>query len=151
MVLVNSNWLIHSGFCFRKTNLYAEQYHSVLSGLHLLLLMCIFLCQDISFLCFLLLHWCWFSYCLDWIACTFYSAIGAVYLIYHLVLQESIIWSNFNLQNGGGELLQAGLGLFLLQVVCLFPGQTHVHTNKCPILDYPSWFKGKRSRQSTCY
>lgn len=44
--------------------------------------------------------------------------IGAVYLIYHLIFQQSINWSDFNLQNDGGELLQAGLGLFLLQAFC---------------------------------
>ncbi|XP_075880098.1 chitin synthase 1 [Nelusetta ayraudi] len=44
--------------------------------------------------------------------------IGAVYLIYHLIFQKSINWSDFNLQNDGGELLQVGLGLFLLQAFC---------------------------------
>lgn len=45
-----------------------------------------------------------------------YSVLGAVYLIYHLIFQRSIVWSDFNLQHGGGDLLQVGLGLFLLQV-----------------------------------
>lgn len=45
-----------------------------------------------------------------------YSVLGAVYLIYHLIFQQSIEWSDFNLQHDGGELLQVGLGLFLLQV-----------------------------------
>lgn len=56
----------------------------------------------------------WFSR--FFIGCIFYSVLGAVYLIYHLIFQKSINWSDFNLQNDGGELLQVGLGLFLLQV-----------------------------------
>lgn len=44
------------------------------------------------------------------------SLLGVVYLIYHVFVQKSIIWSDFNLQKEGGEILQAGLGLFLLQV-----------------------------------
>lgn len=50
------------------------------------------------------------------IGCALYPVVGAVYLIYHLIFKKSIVWSDFNLQNDGGELLQAGLGLFLLQV-----------------------------------
>ncbi|XP_054473009.1 chitin synthase 1 [Anoplopoma fimbria] len=44
--------------------------------------------------------------------------IGAVYLIYHVLIEKSITWSDFNLQNDGGELLQIGLGLFFLQAFC---------------------------------
>lgn len=65
------------------------------------------------FFCFGFLFW--FSR-LFFIGCILYSVLGAVYLIYHLIFQQSINWSDFNLQNDGGELLQAGLGLFLLQV-----------------------------------
>lgn len=47
---------------------------------------------------------------------TLESFLGVVYLIYHVLVQKSIIWSDFNLQGEGGEILQAGLGLFTLQV-----------------------------------
>ncbi|KAF3686333.1 Hyaluronan synthase 3 [Channa argus] len=42
--------------------------------------------------------------------------IGAVYLLYHVLIQKSIIWSDFNLNNDEWELLQTGLVLFFLQV-----------------------------------
>ncbi|TDH17171.1 hypothetical protein EPR50_G00005670 [Perca flavescens] len=44
--------------------------------------------------------------------------IGAVYLIYHVLIEESITWSDFNLQNNDWELLQIGLVLFFLQAFC---------------------------------
>lgn len=56
------------------------------------------------------------SHYLFFICSMLYSITGAVYLIYHLLFQKSIVWSDFNLQNDGGQLLQTGLGLFLLQV-----------------------------------
>uniref|UniRef100_A0A8C2WR57 chitin synthase n=1 Tax=Cyclopterus lumpus TaxID=8103 RepID=A0A8C2WR57_CYCLU len=44
--------------------------------------------------------------------------IGAVYLFYHVLIEKSIIWSDFNLQNKDWELLQIGLVLFFLQAFC---------------------------------
>ncbi|KAK2920302.1 chitin synthase 1 [Channa argus] len=44
--------------------------------------------------------------------------IGAVYLLYHVLIQKSIIWSDFNLNNDEWELLQTGLVLFFLQAFC---------------------------------
>uniref|UniRef100_UPI003AACB695 chitin synthase 1 n=1 Tax=Centroberyx gerrardi TaxID=166262 RepID=UPI003AACB695 len=44
--------------------------------------------------------------------------IGAVYLIYYVLIQDSIVWSDFNLQNDDWELLQIGLVLFFLQAFC---------------------------------
>ncbi|XP_040894744.1 chitin synthase 1 [Toxotes jaculatrix] len=44
--------------------------------------------------------------------------IGGVYLLYHVVIEKSIIWSDFNLQNDDWELLQIGLVLFFLQAFC---------------------------------
>ncbi|KAK9542640.1 hypothetical protein VZT92_000484 [Zoarces viviparus] len=43
---------------------------------------------------------------------------GAVYLLYHVVIVESIIWSNFNLQDEDWELVQIGLVMFFLQAFC---------------------------------
>ncbi|KAM7423963.1 hypothetical protein PAMA_000360 [Pampus argenteus] len=43
--------------------------------------------------------------------------IGGVYLIYHALIQKSITWLDFELQNDW-ELLQIGLGLFFLQAFC---------------------------------
>ncbi|XP_039984615.1 chitin synthase 1 [Xiphias gladius] len=43
--------------------------------------------------------------------------IGAVYLFYHLLIQKSIPWLDFNLQKDW-ELLQIGLGLLFLQAFC---------------------------------
>lgn len=77
-------------------------------------------CISVIF-CFILffcsLNLCLFSYCLFFICSMLCSVTGAVYLVYHLLFQKSIVWSDFNLQNDGGQLLEAGLGLFLLQVV----------------------------------
>ncbi|XP_051920060.1 chitin synthase 1 [Hippocampus zosterae] len=44
--------------------------------------------------------------------------IGAVYLFYHVLLEESVIWSDFNLNGDEWELLQVGLVLFFLQAFC---------------------------------
>ncbi|XP_031702258.1 chitin synthase 1 [Anarrhichthys ocellatus] len=44
--------------------------------------------------------------------------IGAVYLFYHVLIEKSIIWSNFSLQDEDWELLQIGLVLFFLQAFC---------------------------------
>ncbi|XP_076012206.1 chitin synthase 1 [Genypterus blacodes] len=44
--------------------------------------------------------------------------IGAVYLIYHVLIEKSVIWSDFNLQKDKTELLLIGLGLFFLQAFC---------------------------------
>ncbi|XP_070689214.1 chitin synthase 1 [Pempheris klunzingeri] len=44
--------------------------------------------------------------------------IGGVYLFYYGLIQKSIIWSDFNLQNDDWELLQIGLVLFFLQAFC---------------------------------
>ncbi|KAM9366708.1 chitin synthase 1 [Symphorus nematophorus] len=44
--------------------------------------------------------------------------IGGVYLIYHALIEKSIVWSDFNLQDTEGELLQIGLVLFFLQAFC---------------------------------
>ncbi|KAM6950004.1 chitin synthase 1 [Lycodopsis pacificus] len=41
--------------------------------------------------------------------------IGAVYLIYHVLIVKSIIWSDFNLYDEDWELLQIGLVMFFLQ------------------------------------
>ncbi|KAM9825436.1 chitin synthase 1 isoform 1-T2 [Syngnathus typhle] len=44
--------------------------------------------------------------------------IGAVYLVYHCLISESIKWPDFNLKSDDWELLQNGLGLFFLQAFC---------------------------------
>ncbi|XP_037341431.2 chitin synthase 1 [Pungitius pungitius] len=44
--------------------------------------------------------------------------IGAVYLIYHVLIEKSITWSDFNLQDKDWELLQIGLVLLFLQAFC---------------------------------
>uniref|UniRef100_A0A3B5LPW2 chitin synthase n=1 Tax=Xiphophorus couchianus TaxID=32473 RepID=A0A3B5LPW2_9TELE len=44
--------------------------------------------------------------------------IGAVYLIYHKLLNKSIEWNNFNLAGHEGDILQIGLVLFFLQAFC---------------------------------
>ncbi|XP_045888846.1 chitin synthase 1 [Micropterus dolomieu] len=44
--------------------------------------------------------------------------IGAVYLIYHALIQKSIKWSDFNLKNNDWEILQIGLVVFFLQAFC---------------------------------
>ncbi|XP_037102964.1 chitin synthase 1 [Syngnathus acus] len=44
--------------------------------------------------------------------------IGAVYLVYHCLIRESIKWPDFNLKSEDWELLQIGLGLFFLQAFC---------------------------------
>uniref|UniRef100_A0A3Q3J8L9 chitin synthase n=1 Tax=Monopterus albus TaxID=43700 RepID=A0A3Q3J8L9_MONAL len=44
--------------------------------------------------------------------------IRGVYLIYHVLIEKSIVWSDFNLQNADWELLQVGLVLFFLQAFC---------------------------------
>uniref|UniRef100_A0A672ZJF4 chitin synthase n=1 Tax=Sphaeramia orbicularis TaxID=375764 RepID=A0A672ZJF4_9TELE len=44
--------------------------------------------------------------------------IGAVYLFYHVLLVDSIEWSDFSLKNKDWELLQTGLGLLFLQAFC---------------------------------
>ncbi|XP_056269088.1 chitin synthase 1 isoform X2 [Pseudoliparis swirei] len=44
--------------------------------------------------------------------------IGAVYLFYHALIQKTIKWSDFNLQDKDWELLQIGLVLFFLQAFC---------------------------------
>ncbi|XP_035508265.1 chitin synthase 1 [Morone saxatilis] len=44
--------------------------------------------------------------------------IGGVYLLYHVLIEKSITWSDFNLQDDDWELLQVGLGLFFLQAFC---------------------------------
>ncbi|XP_042343741.1 chitin synthase 1 [Plectropomus leopardus] len=44
--------------------------------------------------------------------------IGGVYLFYHVLIEKSIIWSDFNLQSEDWELLQIGLVLFFLQAFC---------------------------------
>uniref|UniRef100_A0A4W6G3I7 chitin synthase n=1 Tax=Lates calcarifer TaxID=8187 RepID=A0A4W6G3I7_LATCA len=44
--------------------------------------------------------------------------IGGVYLIYHVLIQKSIVWSDFNLQSEDWELLQIGLVVFFLQAFC---------------------------------
>ncbi|XP_037609379.1 chitin synthase 1 [Sebastes umbrosus] len=43
---------------------------------------------------------------------------GGVYLFYHVLIEKSIIWSDFNLQDNDWELLQVGLVLFFLQAFC---------------------------------
>lgn len=55
-----------------------------------------------------------------------YSLVGAVYLIYDVLIKrsmenedskdKSIVWSDFKLQDDDWELLQIGLVLFFLQV-----------------------------------
>lgn len=50
------------------------------------------------------------------VSAAFNCVVGGVYLIYHLLIQKSIIWSNFNLQSDDWELLQIGLVMFFLQV-----------------------------------
>lgn len=54
--------------------------------------------------------------CLFYISDTMYSVAGAVYLFYHVLIDKSIIWSDFNLQDDDWELLQIGLVLLFLQV-----------------------------------
>ncbi|KAM3625185.1 uncharacterized protein V6R79_008154 [Siganus canaliculatus] len=44
--------------------------------------------------------------------------IGAVYLIYYALIEESIIWTDFHLQEDDWQLLQVGLVLFFLQAFC---------------------------------
>ncbi|XP_077376122.1 chitin synthase 1 [Festucalex cinctus] len=44
--------------------------------------------------------------------------IGAVYLIHHALIEETIDWPNFNLGSDDWQLLQIGLGLFFLQAFC---------------------------------
>ncbi|KAK1890823.1 Chitin synthase chs-1 [Dissostichus eleginoides] len=44
--------------------------------------------------------------------------IGGVYLLYHVLIEKSITWSDFNLQDADWELLQIGLVLFFLQAFC---------------------------------
>ncbi|KAL6113224.1 uncharacterized protein ACO6RY_11557 [Pungitius sinensis] len=44
--------------------------------------------------------------------------IGAVYLVYHVLIEKSITWSDFNLQDKDWELLQIGLVLLFLQAFC---------------------------------
>ncbi|KAF7656600.1 hypothetical protein LDENG_00038850 [Lucifuga dentata] len=44
--------------------------------------------------------------------------IGAVYLLYHILIAKSIVWSDFNLEKKDGDLLQIGLVLFFLQAFC---------------------------------
>uniref|UniRef100_A0A3Q1JBI7 chitin synthase n=1 Tax=Anabas testudineus TaxID=64144 RepID=A0A3Q1JBI7_ANATE len=44
--------------------------------------------------------------------------IGGVYLVYHVLIQKSITWSDFNLNNADSELLQTGLVLLFLQAFC---------------------------------
>ncbi|XP_043992616.1 chitin synthase 1 [Gambusia affinis] len=44
--------------------------------------------------------------------------IGAVYLIYHRLINKSIQWENFNLTGDEGDILQIGLVLFFLQAFC---------------------------------
>lgn len=41
---------------------------------------------------------------------------GGVYLINDVLIEKSIIWSDFNIGSDEWELLQTGLGLFFLQV-----------------------------------
>ena len=45
-----------------------------------------------------------------------FPVVGGVYLLYHVVIEKSIVWSDFNLQGADWELLQIGLVLFFLQV-----------------------------------
>ncbi|XP_061882249.1 chitin synthase 1 [Entelurus aequoreus] len=44
--------------------------------------------------------------------------IGAVYLIYYVLIENSIVWKDFNLKSYDWELLQIGLVLFFLQAFC---------------------------------
>ncbi|XP_023251040.1 uncharacterized protein LOC111645926 [Seriola lalandi dorsalis] len=44
--------------------------------------------------------------------------IGGVYLLHNVLIEKSIIWSDFNLQKDDWELLQIGLVLFFLQAFC---------------------------------
>ncbi|CAL8243471.1 unnamed protein product [Lota lota] len=44
--------------------------------------------------------------------------IGAVYLIYHVLIMNTIVWSDFNLKPEQQEILQIGLVLFFLQAFC---------------------------------
>nr|XP_054588166.1 chitin synthase 1 [Nothobranchius furzeri] len=44
--------------------------------------------------------------------------IGGVYLIYYVLIEDTITWTDFNLQNSDWELLQIGLVLFFLQAFC---------------------------------
>ncbi|KAM7015137.1 chitin synthase 1 [Tautogolabrus adspersus] len=44
--------------------------------------------------------------------------IGGVYLLYHVLIEQSIIWKDFNLGSVDRQLLEIGLGLFFLQAFC---------------------------------
>ncbi|XP_020494123.2 chitin synthase 1 [Labrus bergylta] len=44
--------------------------------------------------------------------------IGGVYLLYHVLIEKSIIWKDFNLGSDDCEILKIGLGLFFLQAFC---------------------------------
>ncbi|CAJ1048854.1 chitin synthase 1 [Xyrichtys novacula] len=44
--------------------------------------------------------------------------IGGVYLIYHVLIVDSITWEDFNLKDEDQELLQIGLVVFFLQAFC---------------------------------
>ncbi|XP_077569686.1 chitin synthase 1 [Stigmatopora nigra] len=44
--------------------------------------------------------------------------IGALYLLYYVVFEDSVIWDDFNLISEDSELLKIGLGLFFLQAFC---------------------------------
>lgn len=53
---------------------------------------------------------------LSFVSVTLYFVSGGVYLLYHVFIQKSIEWEDFNLGEVDGDLLQIGLGLFSLQV-----------------------------------
>ncbi|XP_035011461.2 chitin synthase 1 [Hippoglossus stenolepis] len=44
--------------------------------------------------------------------------IGGVYLIYYVLIDKSIVWADFNMQNDDWLLLQTGLGLLFVQAFC---------------------------------
>uniref|UniRef100_UPI0037E94D53 chitin synthase 1 n=1 Tax=Semicossyphus pulcher TaxID=241346 RepID=UPI0037E94D53 len=44
--------------------------------------------------------------------------IGGVYLIYHVLIEDTIVWDDFNLKDKDRELLQIGLVVFFLQAFC---------------------------------
>ncbi|XP_075325448.1 chitin synthase 1 [Odontesthes bonariensis] len=44
--------------------------------------------------------------------------IGAVYLIYYVLIDKSIVWNDFNLSKDESDILQTGLVLFFLQAFC---------------------------------
>ncbi|XP_028257826.1 chitin synthase 1 [Parambassis ranga] len=44
--------------------------------------------------------------------------IGGVYLLYHVLIEKTIVWSDFALRAAEWEILQTGLGLFFLQAFC---------------------------------